>query len=263
MAGDPTLPSQDGGPAAANLALLPPPQTMTLTVADVEDIGPSLRQIRLAGDALRGFRFAPGQDLMLRLPRREGDLVSRRYTIRRADPVQGLVDLNVVTHGDGPAAQWAAGAGPGRPLPEVVGPRGKITLDDPADWHLFVGDETYIPGTLAMLEALPRRASAQAILELGDPADEQPVLSPGQAELRWLWRGAAEPGHAGLLLEAVDEIRLPRGRGHVYIAAEVSVAIALRDRLLARGLSRDQVSAKGYWSRGRANASRGEPDPPV
>lgn len=242
---------------------LPQPQTMALTVDEVIDLGPSLRQIRLGGDALLGFRFAPGQDLMLRLPLPAGELVSRRYTIRRADPAAGLADLNVVMHGDGPAAQWANAALPGQQLDEVVGPRGKITLEGGAAWHLFLGDETYIPGTLAMLEALPRPALARAILEVSGVADQQAVAGRPDGEMSWLHRGRASPGEPGRLLDALRAWQPPPGRGHVYIAAEVRVALALRDELLAQGYSRDQVSAKGYWSRGRANASRGEPDEPT
>jgi len=235
---------------------------MSLVVEEVEELGPSLTQIRLRGDALRGFQFAPGQDLMLRLPLESGDLVNRRYTIRRADPVAGLADLNVVMHGDGPAARWARSARPGQLLPEVVGPRGKITLEVGAAWHLFLGDETYIPGTLAMLEALPPREIAQAILEVSTSADEQPVATRGGVEVSWLRRGEATAGEASRLLGETRRWQVPSGRGHVYIAAEVRVALSLRDELLARGLSRDQISAKGYWSRGRANAIRGEPDDP-
>jgi NADPH-dependent ferric siderophore reductase len=258
-------PVNDDGPAAdpTVAAALPQPQTMSLEVAEVADLGPSLRQIRLGGESLRGFEFAPGQDLMLRLPLAGGDLVSRRYTIRRADPSAGLVDLNVVMHGDGPAARWANAARPGQLLPEVVGPRGKITLAAGAAWHLFVGDETYLPGTLAMLEALPGETIGRAILAVSGPLDEQPVDSPGLVEVNWLHRGSASPADAERLLEQLRGWQIPAGRGHVYIAAEVSVALTLRDELFAQGLSREQVSAKGYWSRERANASRGEPDVPA
>jgi hypothetical protein len=38
------------------------------------------------------------------------------------------------------------------------------------------------------------------------------------------------------------------------------VALHLRDQLLARGLERQQISAKGYWSLGRPIASWGELD---
>jgi NADPH-dependent ferric siderophore reductase len=236
---------------------------MSLTVTGVSDLGPNLRQIRLGGEDLIGFRFAPGQDLMLRLPLADGELVSRRYTIRRAEPESGQADLNVVMHGDGPAARWARSARRGELLPEVVGPRGKITLDPGADWHLFLGDETYIPGTLAMLDALPPKASAQAILEVSTAADEQPFEVTSGVRLQWLRRGDDPPGGADRLLREIRAWQGPSGPGHVYIAAEVRVVLTLRDELVGRGFSRDQISAKGYWSRGRANASRGEPDDPT
>ncbi|HVC22403.1 MAG TPA: siderophore-interacting protein [Candidatus Dormibacteraeota bacterium] len=242
---------------------LPPPQSMSLTVVEVVDLGPSLRQIRLGGEDLIDFTFAPGQDLMLRLPRPNGELISRRYTIRGTNPRAGQADLNVVMHGDGPAARWARAAQPGQQLAEVVGPRGKITIDPDADWHLFLGDETYIAGTLAMLEALPTSASAQALLEVSTGADEQPFASRAGIHLDWLRRVDEPPGDADRLLHELRRWQAPPGRGHVYIAAELRVALTLRDEVLGGGLPRDQISAKGYWSRGRANASRGEPDDPA
>jgi NADPH-dependent ferric siderophore reductase len=236
---------------------------MALEVAEVRDLGPSLREIRLRGEALKGFNYAPGQDMMLTLPLDASSVVNRRYSIRREDPNSGHVDLNVVMHGDGPAARWAAAARPGQQLLEVVGPRGKITWDPAAAWHLFLGDESYIPATFAMLEALPPAAVAQAILEVGGPSDELPYDSPADARVSWLHRSDGSPGDPGRLHEALLGWSIPPGPGHVYIAAEVRVALGLRDHLLTRGLSREQISAKGYWSRGRANASRGEPDEPV
>ncbi|HUY08747.1 MAG TPA: siderophore-interacting protein [Candidatus Dormibacteraeota bacterium] len=259
----PPVRDEKAPPPAAVPPTLPQPQSMSLAVEEVLDIGPSLRQIRLRGEDLLGFRFAPGQDLMLRLPSVGGELTSRRYTVRRADPIAGLADLNVVMHGDGPAARWAQAAHPGQLLPEVIGPRGKITLDAEAEWHLFLGDETYLPGTLAMIETLPAPAVARVVLEVATAADQQPFQASSGVDITWLHRGEDRPGDSGRLLGELRDWQVPSGRGHVYIAAEVRVALRLRDELFARGLSRDQVSAKGYWSLGRANASRGEPDEPT
>ena len=235
---------------------------MALEVAELHDLGPSLREIRLRGGALRGFQHAPGQDLMLRLPLDTTSMVNRRYSIRRADPRTGTVDLNVVMHGDGPAARWAAAAQRGQQLPEVVGPRGKITWDPAATWHFFLGDETYIPATFAMLAALPAGVVARAVLEVTGPGDELPFDSLADAEVKWLHRQGESPGDPTRFQNELRDWSIPPGPGHVYIAAEVRVALRLRDQLLARGLNREQVSAKGYWCRGRANASRGEPEEP-
>jgi NADPH-dependent ferric siderophore reductase len=40
----------------------------------------------------------------------------------------------------------------------------------------------------------------------------------------------------------------------------VALVSALKATLLAGGWSADQISAKAYWNRGRANADRGEPE---
>jgi NADPH-dependent ferric siderophore reductase len=40
----------------------------------------------------------------------------------------------------------------------------------------------------------------------------------------------------------------------------VALVSALKAALLARGWTTDQVSAKAYWNRGRANAGHGEPE---
>ncbi|MGH7610510.1 MAG: siderophore-interacting protein [Candidatus Dormibacteria bacterium] len=240
---------------------LPQPQTLQgLRVRSVTDLSPSLRRVELSGEALVGMAWAPGQDLMLRLPRRDGSVVSRRYTIRRADGHEGFVELNVVLHGDGPAARWAQAVQAGQGLDDVVGPRGKISLHPDQDWHLFLGDDTYLPATLAMLEALPQGAQGLAALEVGAPEDEQPLRSEAEATITWLHRGSDSPGDPGRLLRWLEGARLPPGAGHVYVAGEVRLALAIRDRLLTLGLKRERVSAKGYWIKGRANADRGEPD---
>jgi NADPH-dependent ferric siderophore reductase len=122
--------------------------------------------------------------------------------------------------------------------------------------------DLYIPATFAMLAALPPKVVALAFLEVTGPDDELPFDSLADADVRWLHRGGGGPGDPARLQQALGEWSIPPGPGHIYIAAEVRVALSLRDQLLACGLSRDQISAKGYWSRGRANASRGEPDEP-
>jgi len=79
-----------------------------------------------------------------------------------------------------------------------------------------------------------------------------------------------QPQHAGeeidtpaiestMLIDAMTSAELPDGRGHVYIAGEVQVVNAVLRAALARGLTPDQVSAKAYWGRGKANENNGEP----
>jgi NADPH-dependent ferric siderophore reductase len=151
---------------------MPEPRTLPLAVAAVGEVTPHMRRIQLTGPSLEAFEYFPGQDLALPVVRDDGTVVRRRYTIRRFDPERRLIDLDVVMHGDGPGIRWAQSARPGLAI-EAIGPRGKIGLDPNARLHLFAGDATAVPGSLAMIEALPAGVPAFAFLMVGDPAEQQ------------------------------------------------------------------------------------------
>lgn len=244
-------------PIPARLRSIPGVRPLELEVVEVEDLGPRMRRLRLTGEALEGFEYQPGQDLMLVLSGGERPL-SRRYTIRGFDPRSRTVDLNIVAHGvRGPGAEWATSTRPGDRI-NGVGPRGKIFLNPEADWHLFLGDETAAPGALHMLEALPPDVPAQAYLEVSSPQDEMPT-SVDASRVNWLYRGDT-PAIASTMLE--DELlsaELPDGRGQIYIAGEVQVVSGLVRAALGRGLAPDQLSPKAYWGRAKANENNGEP----
>jgi NADPH-dependent ferric siderophore reductase len=232
-----------------------------LEVVESGPLTPSMHRLTLVAPGLDGLRYRPGQDLMLRVPRPDGPELNRRYTIRRHQPVRSSVTLDVSLHGRGPGTAWVTGASVGSRI-QAIGPRGNITVDPRADWHLFVGDETGLPGSLAMIESLSAGSMAVARFEVDSVADE-PAWSgdrPGRVDLRWIHRqGNAVPGDASLILEALGETALPEGIGHAYVAAEAGVVRAVRAALVERGLQEDQISAKAYWRRGLPNAEHGEP----
>jgi NADPH-dependent ferric siderophore reductase len=234
---------------------------LELEVADASDLGPRMRRVRLVGAGLEDFTYQPGQDVMLVLGGGERPL-SRRYTIRAYDQRARTLELNIVAHGvHGPGADWAASTQPGDRV-NGVGPRGKIFIDPGADWHLFLGDETAAPGSLSMIEALPASVPAQAYLEVASAEDELPTTVSGSAtqQVNWLYRGDTPATASTMLVDVMTSAELPSGRGHVYIAGEVQVVNAVLRAALARGLAQDQVSAKAYWGRGKANENNGEPE---
>jgi NADPH-dependent ferric siderophore reductase len=230
----------------------------TLDVVESRLLTPRMRRIRLQAIPAEEFAYRTGQDVMLWLPAEGGQRLYRRYTIRQFDRQTGALDLNIFRHGrSGPGEHWADTVRPGESV-EVVGPRGKISLVA-APWQLFVGDETYLPATLAMLEALPAGVPAWALLEVADAQEEQPLGVRAEVRLTWIHRGAAAPGDSARLVAAVESVALPPSPGHAYIGAELQVARAVQRALEARGLTSTQISSKAYWGRGRANAGIGEP----
>jgi NADPH-dependent ferric siderophore reductase len=245
---------QPGGPLA-DASLWP------LQVVAAGPLTPSLRRVVLSAPTLDTLVYTAGQDLMLRVPVAGERVLNRRYTIRAFDPAQRTVTIDVSLHGAGPGTDWVSAAQEGDRI-EAIGPRGKITPRSGADWHLFVVDETGLPGALAMLEALPRGSTANAVLEVDGAADEQVPVAPKveRLELRWLHRdGQSAPGDASAIVEAVAGLELPNGDGHAYIAAEASVVRSVVRLLHERGLQPEQISGKAYWRRGLPNAEHGEP----
>jgi NADPH-dependent ferric siderophore reductase len=243
---------------SALLARLPGTSSFDLEVRETLALTPSMRRLRCHAAGLGELAYEPGQDMMVAVPVGNAHF-RRRYTIRHLERPTEIVDLDIVVHGDGPGARWAQSATPGVRA-EGLGPRGKITLSPEAQWHLFCGDEAGLPGFFAMIEALPPGQEAIALIEVDGPADElsPDVGSDVNLSLRWLHRGDAEPGTATLLGPAVEELTLPAGRGHAYLAGELAVVAALRGHLATR-MDPDDLSPKAYWRRGVSNAAHGEP----
>jgi NADPH-dependent ferric siderophore reductase len=231
----------------------------TLEVIAVTEASPSMRQVRYRGLGLEGLSYRPGQDFMITFPGENP--TRRRYTIRRADPAAGTVDICFALHGTGPATRWVEAAGPGDRL-EALGPRGNVILAEGVDWHLFLGDDSALPAVLAMVEALPAGSRAVAFIEVDGPTHEQAFVAPPSAEgdVRWLHRAGRQPGRTTLLRDALAAYELPSGRGHVYLAGEVADVFGMRRELVERGVSTDDIDPKGYWSLGKGNLGHGEPE---
>ena len=227
-------------------------------VAESARLTPHMQRLRLTAPGLDGFGYLPGQDVMLLVAAEGTRPVRRRYTIRELDAAARLLTLDIVLHGDGPGERWVRSAQPGDRI-EGIGPRGKITTSAEADWHLFLADESALPATFVMTEALPAGSLATLVLEIPEEQDEQELSSAAATRISWLHRLGAPAGDPAALAAEVAEVELPPGRGHAYIFGEAKVVSRLRDILAERGLGQDQMSPKAYWGRGRANASHGEP----
>jgi len=231
---------------------------LAFEVADSVRLSPHMQRVSLTAPELGGFRYLPGQDVMLLVATEGNRPVRRRYTIRELDPTASLLTLDIVLHGDGPGERWVRSARPGDRI-QGIGPRGKIAASAAADWHLFMGDESALAATFAMTEGLPAGAVATLILEIPEEDDEQDLSAAATTRVSFLHRLGAPAGDPAALAAEAAEVELPPGRGHAYLLGEAKVVLRLREILAGRGLAEDQMSPKAYWGRGRANASHGEP----
>jgi NADPH-dependent ferric siderophore reductase len=240
-----------------------------LTVATVAQVTPSVRRVTLTGDPGAVAALQPTINLLVprvgdpspRWPAvaRDGRIVwpegshgvsLRSYTARRQDAAAGEVDVDFVLHGDGPAAAWAAAAGPGAVL--AIAGSGSLGFT-PARTLLLAADETALPAVARILAEVPPGTDGIALLEVADAAEEQDLGAPAGVELRWLHRGRIPPGESSLLVDAVAALDRPGGDVFAWVGAESATVRAVRADLRGRwGLGRAEHHAIGYWRRGRA-----------
>jgi len=217
-----------------------------MTVVAKTALTPRMTRVVFSVPDVNELDWKRGQDLVLELPTGAG-VTRRHYTIRDIDVAKRTLAIDFVRHGHGASAEWLDNAAEGSAI-DAIGPRGHTYLR-PADWHLFVGDETAFPGILAMLEGLPAGERATAYIEIADDAER--AYAPTDARIVWLSRNGAPPGPGRILSDAVEAFALPPGRGHAYVIGETSNVRAIRQRLVARGMGKDQIAAEGYWRPGR------------
>ena len=222
-------------------------------------LGASLHEVVVRGDpALAGVA---GNDVMVRLVDAKGKYVRRRYSVRSVDEEQSLITLWVVTSHEGAGARWARDAKPGDQV-DLVGPRGKITLDPIADWYLFVGDTSGLASFYRMAQSIETPGRAIFIVEVDDINDA--LTAPfdeglGVTGIFVERNGRAYDDPAGLL-GGLAAFEMPSHKGHAYLFGEFHVLRALGAALSDRGIGEEQQSHKAFWRAGRHNAEHGEPE---
>jgi NADPH-dependent ferric siderophore reductase len=242
-----------------------PRRPLIVRVEETRQLTPHMIRVVVGGDDLAGFAAGaftdhyvklqlppPGapytapfdaEDVKARLPREQWPR-TRTYSVRAWDPERQRLTIDFVVHGDtGVAGPWAAAAAPGDLL-QLNGPGGAYAPDPDAAWHLMVGDTSVIPAIAASLERVPAGVPVHVLIEIEDPADQQPLSSPGALELQWLAEGTA--------VEALRKLTFPEGAVHAFVHGEASTVRDVRRHLLVeRGLPREALSVSGYWKRSR------------
>ncbi len=230
------------------------------TVVATDTISPTLRSVTLSHPDAVKLAGAPGQDIMIYVGEHDGHARRRRYSVRSVDPVAQELTLWIATTHEGPGAQWARDAAVGDSV-DVIGPRGKIFLDEMADWHLFVGGTVALGAFYRMAESIDPPGRAVFVVELPDPADAvTPVLDEAITPTGiFIDRGDRVAGDPAGILSALAAFDFPPDEGHAYLFGEFSVVRAAQSALVDRGLAPEQISLKAFWRAGRDNADHGEP----
>jgi NADPH-dependent ferric siderophore reductase len=228
---------------------------------------PRMQRVVLGGPELDGFTVdGPASSIRVLLPQADGTLempewngnefvgrdgaraLIRTFTPLLVDTERRELAIDVVLHGDGPAARWAADTAIGDAV-AISGPGRYDRLDEGATSYLLGGDETAIPAIGQLLEALPATTAVDVRIELARPDARLELPEHPLGRITWLdAEPLAAPGDALVTsVERIDE--LPPA---IWLAGEAAAIQRLRRHLFdVRGLSRAAVTARGYWKHSR------------
>ncbi|HWL02711.1 MAG TPA: siderophore-interacting protein [Microbacteriaceae bacterium] len=224
-----------------------------VTVSAVEDLTPTYRRIRLAGD-FADFESL-GADDHLRIFFVPADFTGedvasmREHPSREYTPVSWTDDslvLDFVIHAatGGPAMDWAQNAVPGA-VAMIGGPRGSLVIEGRPEWWLLAGDRTALPAIRRHLGQVAPGVPVDVVALAEDPADEQELASPGDLTVSWVRSLDA-------LVATLARTPERTGEGFAFIAAEQSIVKPGRQHLQDRGIDLDHAVVKGYWKGGEA-----------
>ncbi|WP_117190199.1 DUF2218 domain-containing protein [Rhizobium terrae] len=246
------------------------PNIHEVTVVSAEDVTPHMRRVKFSCADVTPF---VGGDLHVRLlvppkgrhpvwpgfradgrvawPEGEDELLVRIYTIRAVDVERGELWIDFLQHPASgvrtPGADFARDAQPGQ-LAALLGPGGGGL--PAAKSILFVGDESALPAIARIAAEMPSDTRMQAIIEVLDAAEEQPLPSVGSLDVRWLHRKAYPAGLKSILAEeARKAISSMEEETFVWIACEKEDVRSARAFLKSRGHSRKNMYVAWYWER--------------
>ncbi len=231
------------------------PNLHEATVVGAEDVTPLMRRVKfrcsniapfIDGDMHVRVLIPPKgrkpvwpsyrTDGRLLWPEGDDKLVVRIYTIRTVDAERGELWIDFFQHTSldekTPGGDFARDAEAG----DVVGLIGPGSGSLPqARTILMIGDESALPAIARIAAEVPAGTNIKAIIEVLDAAEEQPLPTAGNLDVRWLHRRSYPAGTTGVLAsEAEKAIASIDAETFVWAACEKQDVRSIRPLLKRR-----------------------------
>ncbi|GLR51013.1 siderophore-interacting protein [Shinella yambaruensis] len=241
-----------------------------VTVVSAEDVTPHMRRVVFAcadvnpfiGGGMHVRLLVPPKgrtpvwpglrdDGRIAWPEGEDALLVRVYTIRAVDAERGELWIDFLQHPlpsvPTPGADFARDAQPGDRL-ALLGPGGG---DLPQAGTIFLaGDESALPAIARIAAEVPAGTRMQAIIEVADAAEEQPLPTAGTLDVRWLHRTTYAAGARNVLARTtIEALSAVDGDTFVWVACEREDVRLVRAFLKGREHDRKRIYAAWYWER--------------
>lgn len=244
-----------------------------VTVVSAEDVTPHMRRVVFACADVTPF-IGRGMHVRLLVPPKgrapvwpglrddgriawpEGAdaLLVRVYTIRAVDAERGELWIDFLQHPlpgvPTPGADFARDAQPGDRL-ALLGPGGG---DLPQAKTIFLaGDESALPAIARIVAEVPAGTRMQALIEVADAAEEQPLPTGGTLDVRWLHRTGYPAGSRNVLAQTtIEALSTIDEDTFVWVACEREDVRRIRAFLHSREHDRKRTYVAWYWERDEA-----------
>jgi ferric-chelate reductase (NADPH) len=220
--------------------------TKAARVAAITDVAEGFRLLTLAGEALVGVEWTPGQKVQVML----GGWVQRTFTPLSWNTQAGETQLLAYMHGDGPAAAWARGLSEGDGC-ALFGPRGSLDLNALGRPALLFGDETSF-GLAHALRFTPASAQgAHLVLEVTSKGAAAAALDAIGVEGAHLVERRPEDVHLGEVQEYTAHLLQTRSVEAGVLSGKASSIQRMNKQLRQLGLPRARLQVKAYWAPGK------------
>ncbi len=246
------------------------PNLHEATVIGAEDVTPHMRRVRFScADVTpfidgemhvrllvppRGRRPvwpAYRSDGRLAWPTGEDELLVRAYTIRAVDAARRELWIDFLQHPAPGVATPGADFARETRVGDVVGLLGPGSGSLPqAASILMIGDESGLPAIARIAAEVPAGTAIEALIEVADAAEEQPLPSSGRLNVRWLHRSDYPEGAKGTLAEEAGKaIACVDPETFIWVACEKADVRAIRSVLKGRGHDRSRMYVAWYWEK--------------
>lgn len=216
-------------------------------VTDVEALNGHFRLVTVAGPALIGEIWSPGQKVQFHL----GNLVTRTYTPTAWNSDKGIAQFVMFLHGKGPGSDWAASLQKGNPC-QFIGPRSSLNFADIKGSSLFFGDETSIGAAQALANRNNRNRQAHYIFEVSSTTEVAETLRRVGLTNAKLIQRTADQTHLHEVEELLADTATSLGLPHWILTGRAQSIQTLRKLLRARRMFFSRLNIRAYWANGKA-----------
>lgn len=191
------------------------------------------------------------EDGRIAWPEGDDELLVRVYTIRAVDIARGELWIDFLQH---PAAGIAT---PGADFARDARRGDRVALLGPgggglpkAETIFLVGDESALPAIARIAAEVPAGTRMDALIEVADTAEEQPLATAGSLTVRWLHREAYPAGASNVLAEtAKAALAGVTAETFIWAACEREDIRLIRAALKSRQHDRKRMYVAWYWER--------------